>query len=324
MKNKNSFGKIYFFETEKSEERIVKNAFPKAEIVKEPFTVKNASKFKDAEIFCVMIDSVLDAANLKKCPNLKLIATRTVGYNHIDLKYASKKGIKVCNVPDYGSHVIAEHVFALLLASIRNVLEGENRTAHQKFSWKGLKGIALQGKTLGVIGTGKIGLNVCRIGSLGFLMNVIAFDVHRDEEKALENHFKYVDSLDEIWKNSNVISLHVPLFPETKHLINEKTIKKMKDGVVLINTARGGLIDTKALIKAVKAGKFSDVALDVLEHETNIKEDKELLQLPGVIITPHIAFYADDSIICMYKEAIRSINSYLKKETVLLHEVKGC
>lgn len=323
MKNKSLPSRIYFFETEKSEEQIVKDAFPKAEILRKPFTSKNASNFKNAEVLCVMIDSKCSAETLRKCPNLKLIVTRTVGYDHIDLKYAAKKGIKVCNVPDYGSHVIAEHVFALLLSSIRNVLQGEARTQHQQFSWKGLKGIALQGKTLGVIGTGKIGLNVCRIGSLGFLMNVIAYDVNRDEEKALENHFKYVDSLDEIWKNSDVISLHVPLFPETKHLINDKTIKKMKDGVVLINTARGGLIDTKALIKAIKSGKFSDVALDVIEHETNIKQDKELLKLPNVIITPHIAFYADDSIICMYKEAIRSMQSYLKKGTSLLHEVQG-
>lgn len=314
---------IYFFETEKSEEKIVKDAFKDAVILKQPFTSKNAARFKDAEILCIMIDSKCTAESLKKCPNLKLIVTRTVGYDHIDLRYCARKGIKVCNVPDYGSHVIAEHVFALLLSSIRNVLKGETRTAHQKFSWKGLKGVALKGKTLGVIGTGKIGLNVCRIGSLGFLMNVIAYDINKNNKKALEYHFKYVDSLDEIWKNADIISLHIPLFPETRHLINEKTIKKMKDGVVLINTARGGLIDTKALVKTIKAGKFSDVALDVIEHETNIKQDKALLKLPNVIITPHIAFYADDSIICMYKEAIKSINSYFKKETPLLHEVKG-
>ena len=291
---------IYFFETESTEALLVKKRFSGAEILKEPFNEKTVSHCKDAEIICSMIESKFSAKNLEKCPNLKLIVTRTVGYDNIDLGWAEKHGVMVCNVPDYGSHVIAEHVFALLLSSIRMVLEGEKRTEKQHFSWKGLKGMALKGKTMGVVGTGKIGINVCRIASLGFQMNVIAYDKFQDKKMAKQNHFKYVNSLDEIWKKADVISLHLPLFPETKHMINAGTIAKMKDGVVLINTARGGLIDTKALIKAIKKGKFGRVALDVVEHETNIEEDKEILSLPGVIITPHIAFYADDSIRSMF------------------------
>ncbi len=313
---------IYFFEVENQDNEKVLSEFPDAKIFKEPFNKKCIDKCKDAEILCGMIYSKFNAENLEKLPNLKMIATRTVGYDHIDLKWADKKEIPVCNVPDYGSHVIAEHVFALLLASIRNVLEGEERTENEKFSRKGLRGIALKGKTLGVIGTGKIGMNVCRIASLGFLMNVIAYDKYPNADKAIDYHFTYMDSLEDIWEKSDIISLHVPLFPETKHMINKETIGKMKDGVVLINTARGGLINTPDLIQAIKDGKFLDVALDVLEHEDNIKENHELIHLPGVIITPHIAFYADDSISKMFSEAITSIKRFIDEEK-LVHQVHG-
>lgn len=313
---------IYFFEVEAQDEPLILKKFKKAHIFREAFTSKNAKKFKDAEVLCVMISSDLSAKNLKKCPNLKLIVTRTVGYDHIDLKYTKQHKIPVCHVPDYGSHVIAEHVFALLLASVRNVIKGEESTNKCKFSWKGFRGMALKGKTLGVVGTGKIGMDVCRIASLGFGMNVIAFDIQKNRKLARKFKFKYVKKLDEIWKKSDVISLHVPLFPKTRHMINKTTIKKMKNGVVLINTARGGLIDTKALIQAIKACKFSDVALDVIEHEENLKKDKKLLTLPGVIITPHIAFYADDSMQCMYKEAIESIKRFIKDKK-LPHQVEG-
>ena len=313
---------IFFFEVEDQDKKHVLKNFPKAQIFKKPLSDKLVKKCKNAEILCGMIYSDFSGKNLSKLPNLKLVVTRSVGYDHVDLKWCEKNNIPVCNVPDYGSHVIAEHVFALLLASIRHVLEGEERTEKDKFFWKGLRGIALKGKTLGVIGTGKIGMHVCRIASLGFLMDVIAYDPYPNKDKAMEYHFKYVKSLNDIWKKSDIITLHVPLFPKTKHMINAKTIAKMKDGVVLINTARGGLIDTKALVKAIKAGKFRDVALDVLEHEDNIKKNDEILHLPGVIITPHIAFYADDSVDKMYEEGIGSIKRFLKGQK-FIHQVHG-
>ncbi|MFH1218386.1 MAG: NAD(P)-dependent oxidoreductase [Candidatus Peregrinibacteria bacterium] len=311
---------IHFFEVDPQDKKLITKVFPEAKIHKDPLTPKNIPK--DAEIICVMINSELTAKNLKKIPNLKLIVTRTVGYNHIDLKYAKAQNIPVVNVPDYGSHVIAEHVFALLLASVRNVLEGEEHTNKCKFCWKGFRGMALKGKTIGVVGTGKIGAHVCRIASQGFLMNVIAYDKYPNKRLARKYKFKYVDSLNDIWKKADVISLHVPLFKETEHMINAKTIKKMKDGVVLINTARGGLIDTPALIKAIKKHKFKDVALDVIEHEDNLKKSRQLLTLPGVIITPHIAFYADDSMNKMYEESINSIQRFIKKKK-LIHQVEG-
>ena len=313
---------IYFFEVEDEDRGLVTAKCPNARIFKEPFSEKNAKACASAEILCGFVHSVFSEESIKKCPNLKLIVTRSVGYDKIDLKYANSLGIAVCNVPDYGSHVIAEHVFALLLASIRNVLEGEDRTAHDLFTWKGLRGIALKGKTLGVVGTGKIGMNVCRIASLGFLMDVIAYDKFPIPSMAREHHFTYVKSLDELLKRADVITLHMPLFEETRHLINKTTIGKMKDGCVLINTARGGLIDTPALVKAIKAKKFSHVALDVIEHEENLKEDKKLLHLPGVIITPHIAFYADDSMKRMYEESLVSIDAFLQDKE-LRYRVHG-
>lgn len=313
---------IYFFEVEKNDEAAIKKAFPKAKIVAEALTEKNAKKYKAAEVICTFIYSTLSKAVMEQLPNLKLVITRSVGYNHVDLKFAEKKKIAVCNVPDYGSHVIAEHTFALLLAAARNVIEGEERTQHDKFIWKGLRGLALRGKTLGVVGTGKIGLHVCRIASLGFQMNVIAFDPHGDMEKAHDYHFTYVKTLDEIWKNSDVITLHTPLFPATQHMINEKSIAKMKKGVMLINTARGELIDTPAFIKAIKSGKIAEAALDVIEHENNIKKHEEILHLKNVIVTPHIAFYADDSIGKMYEDAMDSIKRFMEGRE-LIHQVKG-
>jgi D-lactate dehydrogenase len=305
---------IYFFEVEKEDEALINKNFKRARIFREPFTSKNAQKCAEAEILCGMHNCDFSAKNLAKCENLKLIVTRTVGYDHIDRLWANERGIPVCNVPEYGSHVIAEHVFALLLASTRNILEGENQTEKGKFSHKGLRGMALKGKTIGVVGTGKIGMHVCRIASQGFLMNVIAYDKFQDKKMEKQLGFKYVKSMNDIWEKADIITLHVPLFPETQHMINAKTIAKMKDGVVLINTARGGLINTKDLIKAIKKGKFSDVALDVIENEENLKKDKEIMSLKGVIITPHIAFYADDSMENMIKESIVSIKNFLKGE----------
>ena len=306
-----SKNKIYFFEVEKEDQKLVSEKYPEAQFFSEPFSRELAEKCTDAEIVCGMVHSEFSAENLGILPNLKLIVTRSVGYDHIDLKFASERNIPVCNVPDYGSHVIAEHVFALLLSSCRNVLEGEERTNHDNFSACGLRGIALKDKTLGVIGTGRIGAHVCRVAACGFGMKVIAYDPKPNQELAKECSFKYVKSLEEIWKQADMISLHTPLLPETKHMINTETIAKMKDGVILINTARGGLIDTSALLKAIRNKKFSHVALDVIEHETNIKEDKELLHIPGVIITPHIAFYADQSMKNMYTESFKSIDEFL-------------
>jgi D-lactate dehydrogenase len=309
---------IYFLEVMEEDRSLIYKNFPEAVVINETLSENEIIKrCKDAEVLCVFIHSKISKKAIDSLKNLKLIITRSVGYDHIDLHTAREKRVTVCNVPDYGSHVISEFVFALLLSGLRHIGEGDERVEKKKdFSFTGLRGIALKGKTLGIIGTGKIGRNVARIASLGFLMNVLAYDAYPNKEMAEELHFKY-ENLENIWKHSDIISLHCPLLEETKHLINKKNISKMKDGVIIVNTSRGGVIDTKALVEAIKSKKVSYAFLDVLEHEENIITDKELINLPGVITTPHIAFYADDSMKKMYEETFATISEYILNGEVL-------
>lgn len=308
---------IAFYEVEAEDRARIEQAFPGAATFAEPLSAANVGQSADAEIVCGMVHSDFSAAVLSQFPNLKFVVTRTAGFDHIDLNYCKSKNIAVANVPDYGAHVIAEHVFALLLASARNVLEGEARTARDDFSWQGLRGMALAGKTFGVVGTGRIGSIAARIASQGFGMRVLAFDPFPRAELAAKFGFEYVSDLSQLLAASDVVSLHVPLSESTKYLINQQAISQMKDGAVLINTARGGLIDTAALVAAVRAGKLSRVALDVIENEQNpTLLDRELLELPNVLITPHIGFYADDAIREMYDQAFRSIRNFLSGQPI--------
>jgi len=315
--------RITFLEVEQEDQIKVRDKFPEAQIFKKVLSEEDIiNNCQETEILSVFIYSKISKKVIEGLPNLKLIVTRSVGYDHIDLKAVEEKGVKICNVPDYGSHVIAEHVFALLLAGIRRVSEGENRVEQEyDFNFQGLRGLALKGKTIGIVGVGKIGKNVARTASLGFLMDVIAYDPNPDQDLARENHFEYV-GLEEIWKKSDIISLHCPLLPETKHLINGKVIGKLKEGVVIVNTSRGGVIKTVDLVAGLKSGKISHAVLDVLEHEKNIEENRELLQMKNVIITPHVAFYADDSMNRMYEEAFDSIDRFLDDKE-LAHRVIG-
>ncbi len=313
---------IVFLEVEPEDEAQIREKYPKAQIECRTLSEEEiVNKYPKTEILCVFIHTPITKQVIESLPNLKCIVTRSVGYDHIHLKTAKQKDVPVCNVPDYGSHVIAEHVFALLLSTIRQIKKSDNRVENCSFDFHGLRGIALKGKTLGIVGVGKIGKNVARIASLGFLMDVIAYDVFQDEDMARECHFTY-SSLEEVWEKSDIISLHVPLLESTRHMVNSESISKMKNGVILINTARGGIIDTKALVEGIKSEKISHVALDVLEHEKNIKEDDELIHLPQVIITPHTAFYADDSMKKMYSEALFSINQFINGEK-LKYRVEG-
>jgi D-lactate dehydrogenase len=306
--------KIYFLEVMPEDEDFIHKNLPHAIVIKETFSEEEIiERCKDAEILCVFVHSKISKKVINSLYSLKMIVTRSVGYDHIDLCAAKEKGVIVCNVPDYGSYVISEFVFALLLSGLRHIGEGDERVEKKEdFSFSGLRGVALKGKTLGIIGTGKIGRNVARIASLGFLMNVLAYDTYPNEEMAEEMHFRY-ESLQAIWERSDIITLHCPLLEETKHLVNKESLSKMKDGVIIVNTSRGGIIDTKALVDAIKSEKVSYAFLDVLEHEDNIANDRELINLPRVITTPHVAFYADDSMQKMYEATFLTIFEYLSK-----------
>lgn len=266
-----------------------------------------------AAVISTFISTRFDKSVLERLPELKLICTRSVGYDHIDIDYCAEKGITVCHVPDYGSHVIAEHVFALLLSTVRHIPEGNRRVREGVFDYHGLRGMALQGKTIGIVGTGRIGRKVVKIAH-GFGMRILAVDVFKVQELVDEFGLEYVE-LPQLLAESDVITLHAPSLPDTMHMINEKTIAQMKKGVVLVNTARGSLIDTHALVKGLDDGTIRCALLDVLEHEANVKEDTRLVHHPKVITTPHIAFYADDSMRTMYQDCFTSIDEWLAGNT---------
>lgn len=302
---------IIFLDVDAEDQPQISAHFPDATILSH--TLQEAfSKCKDTEVLSVFITSRLQKEDLDKLPNLKLIATRSVGYDHIDLDECHKRGITVCNVPDYGSHVIAEHVFALLLSTLRHIPEADARVESGTFEYQGLRGMAMRGKTIGIVGTGRIGRRVAQIAH-GLGMNILAVDKCRTMELQDLLGVRYVE-FDELLNKSNIITLHVPALKETEHMVNANSIRKMKDGVVLVNTARGSLIDSEALLDALKSGKVAYALLDVLEHEQNFQESKELIEHEHTVTTPHIAFYADDSMHNMYADCFVSIEEWQRGE----------
>lgn len=295
---------------------------------------ESAEKYKDIEVISPFIYSELSEEVLASLPALKMIATRSTGYDHIDMDYCSRKGVTVSNVPAYGDNTVAEHVFGLLLAISHKLIEAVDRTRRGDFTLRGLQGFDLLGKTLGVIGTGNIGLNVIRIAG-GFQMNVIAFDVRPDQDMASALGFRYA-SMDELFAESDIITLHVPYNKSTHNLLSKEAFNKMKRGVVLINTARGDLVDSSALAIAIGEGKVGAAGLDVLAEETGIREEAELLyrvyekkynletmlvnhillRLRNVIITPHSAFNTREAVQRILDTTVDNIASFVRGEPV--------
>jgi D-lactate dehydrogenase len=225
-------------------------------------------------------------------PGLQLIVTRSVGYDHIDLQEAQKRNIPVSHIPDYGAHMIAEHAFGLLLAVSRNIVRGDQRYKQEKrFADQGLQGIELRDKTLGVVGTGRIGLHVIQIAK-GFGMRVIASDVYQNDNAARELEFTYT-SLETLLQKSDFVSLNVSLTEATHHLINDKSLAAMKSGAILVNTSRGAVVDTQALIESLSSGHLGGAGLDVLEDERDTFHDFGDL---NVIVTPHLGWYTDGAV----------------------------
>ncbi|MCD6385549.1 hydroxyacid dehydrogenase [Candidatus Sumerlaeota bacterium] len=322
--------KIAFFEIKGWEKKYLRKRIRehRLEFYNEPLTPENVKKIKDFEIVSVFIYSRIDKHILAVLPKLKLITTRSTGFDHIDLKVCKQRKILVCNVPFYGENTVAEHTFALILSLSRNIHKSYMRTLRADFSIEGLKGFDLKGKTLGVVGAGRIGLHVIRIAK-SFGMNVLAYDVQQDNFLAEVLGFTYV-SLEELFKKSDIITLHVPYNKSTHHLINKDSIKLIKKGAILINTARGGVVDTEALIEALDKKILSGVGLDVLEGEELIKEEKQLLYDPNklqilgnivkdhillrkdnVVFTPHIGFYSQEALERILQTTVENIAGYL-------------
>lgn len=224
---------------------------------------------------------------LEGLPRLKLLVTRSTGYDHIDLQAAKDRGVVVCNVPDYGAHAIAEHAFALMLAVARNVCTGNERYRRSKrFDDSGLAGVELFGKTLGVIGTGRIGRHAIRIGQ-GFAMKVVAHDAFPNPDLASQLGFAYLD-LPHLLARADFLTIHVPLSEGTHHLINADTLGHLKPGAILVNASRGPVVDTEALKVALASGHLLGAGLDVLEDERG--RYHEFADL-NVVITPHVGWY---------------------------------
>lgn len=265
---------------------------------------------------CVsVVTSKIDADVLSAWKNagVRFLSTRTIGYDHIDLVKARELGIRVSNAT-YPPSSVADYTIMLLLMTLRKMKLIQNRASYQNFALDGIRGGDLSNCSVGVIGTGKIGRSVIKRLS-GFECNILAYDIQESEE--VNSYASYV-SLETLIKNSDIITLHVPSTSENYHLINEESLKKMKDGVIIINTARGSLIDTNALIDGIENGKIGATALDVIENEshlfykdcnTKIITNKELLLLrsyPNVIVTPHTAFYTDQAVSGMVEISIKS------------------
>lgn len=316
--------KIAFFETTEYEKNMFQKTFGSEDLIffEEEIQNVDVNKFRDVEILSVFVHSKVSKGILEQLNSLRTITTRSTGVDHIDAEYCKERNIIIKNVPLYGENTVAEHTFALILSLSRKIHKSYMRTISGNFSPDGIQGFDLEDKTLGIIGGGRIGLHVARMAK-SFGMHVRVYDIKEDEFLAELINFKYV-SLDDIYKESDIISLHVPLNDATYHMINKDSINKFKKGAVLINTARGGLVDTESVLNALDDGIISGVGLDVIEGEELlleenifnspiekagklITESKKLLENENVVITPHNAFNSIEAVNRIINKTIENI-----------------
>jgi len=316
--------KIAFFEVPKVSQDIFLKSFPGIDVsfYEGKLNEDNADFVKDADIVSIFVDSDLNRNVIDKMTNLKFIATRSTGFSHIDYEYAFTKSIKISNVPAYGSHTVAEFTFGLILNLSRNIFN-INKYLRDTLDYKYLpwmEGFNLEGKTLGIVGTGKIGKNVIKIAK-GFEMNVIAYDLYPDVEFAKENNFLY-KSLNEVIQGADILTLHTPYTKENHHMINKDSITKMKKGVYLVNTARAELVDTGALAWGLKEKIIAGAGLDLLENNKQNKNldilNEELVKMPNVIVTPHIAFYTREATTSIMDTSIKNIKGFIENSPINL------
>ncbi len=297
----------------------------------DPISIDNIDK--DAEIISMFVSSTVTAELIKELPKLKLIACRSTGFNNVDLDAVKNRKISVANVPTYGEHTVAEFTMSLMLAMTRKLLIAASQYSRHDTSHEKLHGTDLHGKTLGVIGAGKIGRNVIKAAK-AFGLKVIVYDPFITPEMEEEIDVTALE-LNELLKTADIITLHTPLTKDNYHLINSKKLDLMKDGVYIVNTARGELLDTEALVMAIKSGKVAGAALDVLEDEKLIDIDEEelllkkknttketleriladtiLMHMPEVILTGHNAYNTSEAIQRINLTSVDNIQKYLTK-----------
>ncbi|MEK7535280.1 MAG: NAD(P)-dependent oxidoreductase [Patescibacteria group bacterium] len=328
--------KVACFEVEPWEQEFLKDKLQhkvELEFFNHRLTYDNMHEAASANYIVSFIYSDLSHQVLTHLPKVKGIATMSVGVDHIDLAETAKRDIVVSNVPAYGPNTVAEHTAALLLAMSRKIVESVERTREGIYEYTGLSGWDLLGKTLGIVGTGKIGAHVARIAN-GFGMKLIGFDPHPNTELTEKFGMEYME-LPELLGKADVITIHVPLTPENKHMLSTEQFKLMKKGVVILNTARGGLVDADALLEALEDGTVSQAGIDVLEDEGLLKEEKEffspyfklkdyqmamadhaLMRHPHVLLTPHNAFNSKESMRNILNTTVENVEGMVSGDPV--------
>ncbi len=324
--------KIAFFDAHKFERPVFNEIFKESahqiRYFETPLSAHTAALAKDCEVVCSFVNDRLDAEvlTLLKSSGTQLIALRSAGFNHVDLKKAKELSLAIVRVPAYSPYAVAEHAVALLMAINRKIHRAYTRVRELNFSLEGLVGFDVHGKTVGLIGMGRIGAAAARIFR-GFGARVLVFDKFPDLNLQKEIGLEYVD-LASIFKESDIISLHVPLNPETKHLLDDKAFSLMKNGAIVINTGRGGLIETNALIHALKTKKLGGAGLDVYEveegvffhdmSECGIDDDllARLLTFPNVVITSHQAFLTKEALHNIAQQTLENIEAFAKGKLI--------
>ncbi len=330
---------VAFFDLEPWQGGYLQNALEKrgiadqvhAQYYQDHLLEEHAERYRECEAVAVFVWTKVTCEVIEALPRLRLILTMSTGYDHIDLEACRAREIVVCNVPHYGENTVAEHTFALILSLSRRLRSAQEWLTHPSRTMAELRGFDLYGKTLGVVGAGNIGLHVIRIAR-GFGMRVLAYDVHPHPLLAEVLGFTYTD-LPTLLAESDIVSLHVPATPQTYHLINRETLSQMKRGALLINTARGAVVDTEALLWALDEGIVAGAGLDVIEGEEYIKEESVLLNAPvaeqtlrkvvqaylllrreNVVFTPHIAFNSHEAVQRILDTTVDNLHAYLRGE----------
>lgn len=300
----------------------------------EPLNKNNLILTQEADAVCIFVNDYADADIIRAlvANGVKILALRCAGFNNVDLEAAAREGLTVVRVPAYSPYAVAEYTVALMLTLNRKIQRASWRTREGNFSLHGLMGFDMHGKTVGIIGTGKIARILIRILK-GFGMNILAYDPYPDHNFAREEKIVYV-SLDELYHSSDIISLHCPLTESTKYIINDYSISKMKDGVMIINTGRGQLIHTNALIEGLKKKKIGSAGLDVYEEEGDyfyedisdriIDDDvlARLLSFNNVIVTSHQAFFTKEALSNIASTTLQNIKDFTLQKP-LVNEVKN-
>lgn len=300
------------------------------------FSPTTWERAQNCQILSTFMSSEISKDLLSQMPALQLIATRSTGFDHIDLNYTAARNIAVANVPSYGENTVAEYAFALLLSLARRIVPTALESRRGNFSQESLRGLDLNGKTVGVIGTGRIGRNFIRMASAGFGMRVLAYDAYPNASLGDEYGVQYVE-LDRLLSESDAISIHCPNLPSTHHLINRTNLGLLRPGVLLVNTARGSVVEIEALIEGMRSHIFGGLALDTFEGEdvwiqraaildgTFIPKSEDfrpailaafLQQYPNVILTPHNAFNSQEAVDRILWTALENIGHFVAGESL--------